>query len=103
MAESTDMQPQKPRPRYPKPSSAVGRFFWRKKMWIEATFALSMLERWEKLMVCKSHSGGRTASCFLIYFFSLTLIIPRDLIPICYSVVPGRSNYLFPPTPQVPY
>jgi hypothetical protein len=42
---------QKPRARYSAPKSAVGKFIWRQKMWVEATFALSMLERWEKIMV----------------------------------------------------
>ncbi|KAG2004705.1 hypothetical protein CC2G_003232 [Coprinopsis cinerea AmutBmut pab1-1] len=34
-----------------KPSSKIGIFFWRWRMWIEATFVLSMLEPWEKILL----------------------------------------------------
>jgi hypothetical protein len=61
MAEIHDTRPQKPKARYPKPSSALGQFLWRKKMWIEATFALSMLERWEKVLICKSKTSSAVA------------------------------------------
>ena len=37
-----------------KPSSALGQFFWRRRMWFEATFVLSMLEPWEKILLRKS-------------------------------------------------
>jgi hypothetical protein len=37
---------------YRAPSSPIAYFFWRIKMWFEATFALSMLERWEKVLLC---------------------------------------------------
>ncbi|KAG5636483.1 hypothetical protein H0H81_007848 [Sphagnurus paluster] len=33
------------------PKSAIGLFFWRRRMWFESTFVLSMLEPWEKLML----------------------------------------------------
>jgi len=36
---------------YPRPKNAVGLFLWRRQMWFESTFALSMLEPWEKLLV----------------------------------------------------
>ncbi|EIN05472.1 hypothetical protein PUNSTDRAFT_122374 [Punctularia strigosozonata HHB-11173 SS5] len=36
---------------YRAPDGAVRRFIWRRKMWAEATFALSMLEPWEKVVV----------------------------------------------------
>lgn len=41
----------RPEQRYRPPKNAVARAFWRKWMWIEATFALSMLETWEKIFV----------------------------------------------------
>ncbi|KAF5310052.1 hypothetical protein D9619_010487 [Psilocybe cf. subviscida] len=34
-----------------KPNSKIGIFFWRWRMWFEATFVLSMLEPWEKIML----------------------------------------------------
>ena len=36
---------------YRPPKSALGAFLWRRQIWFEATFALSMLEPWEKLLV----------------------------------------------------
>ena len=37
---------------YRPPRSAIGKFFWRRRLWVEVTFALSMLEPWEKFLVC---------------------------------------------------
>ncbi|KAJ7705375.1 hypothetical protein B0H17DRAFT_666467 [Mycena rosella] len=34
-----------------KPTSALGVFLWRYRMWFEATFVLSMLEPWEKILL----------------------------------------------------
>ncbi|KAH9855496.1 hypothetical protein C2E23DRAFT_688924, partial [Lenzites betulinus] len=36
---------------YRKPESPIARLFWRGRLWIECTFALSMLEPWEKLVI----------------------------------------------------
>jgi Small subunit of serine palmitoyltransferase-like len=36
---------------YRPPKSALGAFLWRRQIWFEATFALSMLEPWEKVLV----------------------------------------------------
>ncbi|CEL51978.1 hypothetical protein RSOLAG1IB_00515 [Rhizoctonia solani AG-1 IB] len=33
------------------PSSVVKRFLWRRQIWFESTFALSMLEPWEKMLI----------------------------------------------------
>ncbi|KAG8678495.1 hypothetical protein FRC09_019790 [Ceratobasidium sp. 395] len=33
------------------PSSAIKRFLWRRQIWFESTFALSMLEPWEKILI----------------------------------------------------
>jgi hypothetical protein len=38
---------------YSKPSSAVGQYFWRWKMWVDSTFVLGMLEPWERFLVGK--------------------------------------------------
>ncbi|RDX49173.1 hypothetical protein OH76DRAFT_1312347, partial [Lentinus brumalis] len=36
---------------YRPPRSLIGEFLWRRRVWIEVTFALSMLEPWEKFLV----------------------------------------------------
>jgi hypothetical protein len=36
---------------YPRPKSRVAEFFWRRKIWFEATFVFSMLEPWEKILL----------------------------------------------------
>ncbi len=50
--EPTTMQvlcgPQLP---YRPPRSLVGKFLWRARVWLEVTFALSMLQPWEKVLV----------------------------------------------------
>ena len=40
---------------YRPPSSFIGKFLWRRRVWVEVTFALSMLEPWEKFLVCEYH------------------------------------------------
>lgn len=37
-------------------SSNLAQFFWRKRMWFESTFVLSMLEPWEKILLRQSVS-----------------------------------------------
>ncbi|KAI0700687.1 hypothetical protein C8T65DRAFT_612780 [Cerioporus squamosus] len=36
---------------YRPPRSLIGQFLWRRRVWVEVTFALSMLEPWEKFLV----------------------------------------------------
>ncbi|TFK81605.1 hypothetical protein K466DRAFT_449666, partial [Polyporus arcularius HHB13444] len=36
---------------YRPPRSFIGKFLWRRRVWVEVTFALSMLEPWEKFLV----------------------------------------------------
>lgn len=36
---------------YQPPRSAAGVFLWRRRVWFETTFALSMLEPWEKVLI----------------------------------------------------
>ncbi|KAG8872715.1 hypothetical protein FRC20_009127 [Serendipita sp. 405] len=66
---------QKPPVRYPIPQSSFSKFLWRKKMWVEATFALSMLERWEKILV---------VSLFLLvcllFVAGSTIYLPQHLL-----------------------
>ena len=38
---------------YRPPRSLIGKFIWRRRVWVEVTFALSMLEPWEKFLVCE--------------------------------------------------
>lgn len=38
---------------YRPPRSFIGKFLWRRRVWVEVTFALSMLEPWEKFLVCE--------------------------------------------------
>ena len=46
------------------PTSAVGAFVWRCRMWFECTFAFTMLEPWEKIL-CGEYAGiRRTPSSF---------------------------------------
>lgn len=33
------------------PNSKLGVFFWKRRMWFESTFVLSMLEPWEKILL----------------------------------------------------
>jgi len=37
--------------RYRPPKNSLAAFLWRRRMWIETTFGLSLLEPWEKLLV----------------------------------------------------
>ena len=36
---------------YRPPESSLGAYLWRKRLWFESTFALSMLQPWEKIML----------------------------------------------------
>ena len=36
---------------YRPPESPVGAFLWRKRVWFESTFALTMLQPWEKVLI----------------------------------------------------
>lgn len=36
---------------YQPPTSAVGAYIWRKRLWVETTFALTMMQPWEKLIL----------------------------------------------------
>ena len=36
-----------------RPKSKLALFWWRKRLWIESTFALTVYEPWEKVVVCE--------------------------------------------------
>lgn len=43
------------------PPSRLGGMIWRKRLWVETTFALSMLQPWEKFIVCASPVSFRAS------------------------------------------
>jgi hypothetical protein len=60
-------------------------------MWAEATFALSMLEQWEKVVVCKC--SLQDVLGLLLVFYSMCVVlmevpIRRVHLLICHDVVP---------------
>ncbi|KIM24992.1 hypothetical protein M408DRAFT_331465 [Serendipita vermifera MAFF 305830] len=60
--------------RYPAPKSGLGKLLWRKKMWVESTFALTMLERWEKILV-----AGLVLFVWLLFIAGATSYLPQHL------------------------
>lgn len=59
------LPPKKPNNEFTRrPSGTLSVFFWRWRMWFEATFVLSMLEPWEKIMMGES-----------IAFFSSRMVV----------------------------
>ncbi|EIW60067.1 uncharacterized protein TRAVEDRAFT_119988 [Trametes versicolor FP-101664 SS1] len=68
---------------YGKPSSPVARFFWRRRIWIEATFALSMMEPWERFIVMYVVYAILLALAFAAFFY-----LPHHL-----SFLHGRAAY----------
>ncbi|KAF8880552.1 hypothetical protein BD779DRAFT_1446183, partial [Infundibulicybe gibba] len=57
------------------PKSQVGRFLWRKRMWFESTFVLSMLEPWEKILLITIFFG-----IFILVLTGLFRYMPRHLV-----------------------
>lgn len=88
---------------YGKPSSPVARFFWRRRIWIEATFALSMMEPWERFIVSEyrmqvcpsSHSDcPRTSTVYVVYAILLALAFAAFFyLPHHLSFLHGRAAY----------
>jgi len=68
---------------YRPPKSALGAFLWRRKMWVEATFALSMLEPWEKLLVVT----------IVLLIMTLVLTGLYQYMPHHLAVMQRRSTY----------
>ncbi|KIY69541.1 hypothetical protein CYLTODRAFT_372520 [Cylindrobasidium torrendii FP15055 ss-10] len=61
--------------RKPQSNSAVVQYLWRWRMWLETTFAISMLEPWEKWLVCIVVF----TSAFLFWLGSVRYI-PRGIV-----------------------
>ncbi|KAJ7472305.1 hypothetical protein B0H11DRAFT_2038478 [Mycena galericulata] len=57
-----------------RPTSALGVFFWRRRMWFESTFVLSMLEPWEKILLITIF-----AVLFLLVCSGFVMYFPRHL------------------------
>ncbi|TFY50201.1 hypothetical protein EVG20_g11660 [Dentipellis fragilis] len=51
------------------PQSFLGAFLWRKRMWFETTFGLSVFEPWEKIL-------------FMIIFMTITTLIATAFVKI---------------------
>ncbi|KZT06642.1 uncharacterized protein LAESUDRAFT_653110 [Laetiporus sulphureus 93-53] len=68
---------------YRPPRSALGAFVWRRRMWLETTFALSMMEPWEKVLV----------ACFFWTLFALLTAGIYLYLPDHISYVYGRTKY----------
>ncbi|CUA75066.1 hypothetical protein RSOLAG22IIIB_01705 [Rhizoctonia solani] len=65
------------------PSSAVKRFLWRRQIWFESTFALSMLEPWEKMLIMG----------VLLFLSSLFVTGAVRYLPNHVSVVVARAGF----------
>jgi len=52
-----------------KPKSPLQQFFWRRRMWFESTFVFSMLEPWEKVMLCMSFFVSPSNTTMLSAFY----------------------------------
>jgi len=52
-----------------KPKSPLQQFFWRRRMWFESTFVFSMLEPWEKVMLCTSFFVSSSNMTMLSAFY----------------------------------
>jgi len=68
---------------YQPPKGVVGGFVWRRRVWLETTFALSMMQPWEKVVVV----------CFFSILFAtllagMYLYLPRHL-----EYLRGRATY----------
>ncbi|KAJ6447908.1 hypothetical protein C8R47DRAFT_1067132 [Mycena vitilis] len=58
-----------------RPSSALGVFLWRRRMWFESTFVLSMLEPWEKILLMTIF-----AILFLLVCSGIVTYFPQHLV-----------------------
>ncbi|KAH9475880.1 hypothetical protein JR316_0011440 [Psilocybe cubensis] len=76
---TTHLPPPKPNHAFTrKPESKVGQFFWRRRMWFESTFVLSMLEPWEKILLryhALTDSSNNVVSVLALLFLLLSSAI----------------------------
>ncbi|GJE93990.1 hypothetical protein PsYK624_101570 [Phanerochaete sordida] len=70
---------------YRPPKSRVGAFLWRRRMWLETTMGLSVLEPWEKLMILVIFYLLITVTATGVYRF-----LPQQL-----DVLHSRTVYYF--------
>ncbi|KAG5640476.1 hypothetical protein DXG03_008381 [Asterophora parasitica] len=66
-----------------RPKSSIGIFFWRCRMWFEATFVLSMLEPWEKIIILTIFLGT-----VLLVMTGLVKYLPEHI-----SIMQRRAMY----------
>ncbi|KAJ7601019.1 hypothetical protein C8J56DRAFT_814053 [Mycena floridula] len=66
-----------------KPDSKIGEFIWRRRMWFESTFVLSMLEPWEKVFLLTIFG-----LLFTLFMTGLLRYLPQHI-----SVMLGRTRY----------
>ncbi|KAF9559089.1 hypothetical protein CPC08DRAFT_666792 [Agrocybe pediades] len=57
------------------PKSKLGIFLWRRRMWFESTFVLSMLEPWEKILLLTTF-----ALLFFLVFTGVFKYMPQHLV-----------------------
>ncbi|KAI0777970.1 hypothetical protein BC629DRAFT_1441192 [Irpex lacteus] len=70
---------------YRPPTNPIGALIWRKRMWVETTLGLSLLEPWEKLMT-------------LLLFYCLLLLTMTSVLrftPLQLSLFQERLTYYF--------
>ncbi|KAF8960646.1 hypothetical protein BDZ97DRAFT_1832923 [Flammula alnicola] len=58
-----------------KPTSKLGIFLWRRRMWFESTFVLSMLEPWEKILLLTMF-----ALLLFLVFTGVLKYLPQHLV-----------------------
>ncbi|ELU43916.1 hypothetical protein AG1IA_02054 [Rhizoctonia solani AG-1 IA] len=76
------------------PSSAVKRFLWRRQIWFESTFALSMLEPWEKILISESSCSAADAEeLALIFVWSLFITGAVRYLPNHISTMSKRASF----------
>lgn len=68
---------------YRPPESSLGAYLWRKRLWFETTFALSMLQPWEKVLLLTVWS-----TLLILLATGFWLYFPHHL-----AFVVGRTKY----------
>ncbi|KAJ7267454.1 hypothetical protein C8J57DRAFT_1450499 [Mycena rebaudengoi] len=58
-----------------RPDSKLAVFLWRRRMWFESTFVLSMLEPWEKILLITIFAG-----LFMLVFSGIIMYMPHHLV-----------------------
>ena len=86
----------------PKGTSSLRMFLWRQRIWFESTFVLSMLEPWEKVLLCefqrpefRKTSVTFTSVSMLALFFFLVITGLFKYLPHHLNVMHRRAVYYF--------